>query len=420
MKKSKTLIGLSAMALLLISCQGNQAPKAVDMGLSVKWATCNIGATTPEDPGNYYAWGEVVPKPVYDRSTYLFYNNEKDYITQYCYDGHRGVVDNKLELEPNNDVARQRLGKQWYMPTNNEWEELLDRNNCIWEWANQNATKGFLITSKITGNSIFLPAAGYRDEENLDGMGVEGLYWSSSLSSGWRGPGEGDCIYFDKERARSTSESRYYGLSVRPVKGRISRPEKAEELLNEETQNRIIRAFRQIPDHKKVEDRAREYMTEDLYNALVVAWDVSQWASVKGMIGDEEHLYYFVSGNGDWGAVSRIEIVSIKEIKKKYYVELVEHGQYESKTHSLIMIRGKEGLLMDDFDGNKEWCTKYIKKETTAFLSGETIKQMEQDSWCDDSDITRVNTLFNTFLSQHKDYIEKLIERPVPVVMSRY
>lgn len=240
--KRRTILYLPVLTLLVISCQSKQDPLAVDMGLSVKWAICNIGATAPEDLGDYYAWGEVITKPAYNKSTYTLYNAREDTLTQYCYDSQHGIVDNKFELEANNDVVQQRLGKRWHIPTRKDWEDLLDTNNCTWTWYHKNTRKGYWVTSKKTGNSIFFPAAGKHDDEDIAHIDAEGYYWSSSLSFGWRGPRDGDCVYFDPYHSRLISESRHYGLSVRPVKGRVSRQAKRNIIANEEIQNKIIQA----------------------------------------------------------------------------------------------------------------------------------------------------------------------------------
>ncbi len=154
----------------------------VDLGLSVKWATCNVGATTPEEYGNYYAWGETTPKTTYyDWSTYKYCNGDKYSMTKYCTYSDYGTVDNKTTLELSDDAAHVNWGGSWRMPTLAEQEELMDTNNCTWRWTTQNGVKGYKVTSKKNGNSIFLPAAGYRYDSNFYGAGNDGGYWSSSL-----------------------------------------------------------------------------------------------------------------------------------------------------------------------------------------------------------------------------------------------
>ena len=134
---------------------------AVDLGLSVKWATVNIGAESPEDYGNYYAWGETETKDSYTASNSVTYGVEMDDIS--------GNADY--------DAATANWGSSWRMPTNDEMEELID--DCTWTWTTENDVNGYLVTGS-NGNSIFLPAAGYRYGTSLYHAGSFGYYWSST------------------------------------------------------------------------------------------------------------------------------------------------------------------------------------------------------------------------------------------------
>lgn len=148
----------------------------VDLGLSVKWATCNVGATTPEGYGNYFAWGETTTKENYSWSTYFDSDEEGKIFTKYYNYGGKTVLD------PEDDAAYVNWGGNWRMPTKAEWQELKD--NCTWEWTTQNGIDGYKVTSNKAGYTykfIFLPAAGYRYDSNLSSEGSEGDYWSSSL-----------------------------------------------------------------------------------------------------------------------------------------------------------------------------------------------------------------------------------------------
>lgn len=151
----------------------------VDLGLSVMWATCNVGASKPEDYGYYFAWGEVDPKADYSWETYKYGSSSRSF-TKYNTVSAYGTVDNKMTLELSDDAARINWGETWRMPTGSEQEEL--RNNCAWLWTTLNGVKGYKVTSKINGNSIFLPAAGERNSSSL--LSAEKCYiWSSSLST---------------------------------------------------------------------------------------------------------------------------------------------------------------------------------------------------------------------------------------------
>jgi hypothetical protein len=137
----------------------------VDLGLSVKWATCNVGASTPGDYGNYYAWGETRPKSEY----------WSDNCSSY------GKTWSDIGGDSSRDAATANWGGSWRMPTNGEFRELED--NCTWTWTTQNGHKGYRVTGK-NGQSIFLPAAGYRDRGTLYYDGGYGYYWSSAPDEG--------------------------------------------------------------------------------------------------------------------------------------------------------------------------------------------------------------------------------------------
>ena len=184
----------------------------VDLGLSVKWATCNVGASQPEEYGDYFAWGETQPTDYYDWSTYKY--GSYDSLTKYNTDSSFGTVDNKTTLEMSDDAAHANWGGSWRMPTEAERDELLEQ--CTWTWTTQNGVNGYKVTSKKNGNSIFLPAAGYRYYSSLDSAGSKGYYWSSSLGSLF--PSLAYVLSFNSDSVSSGGESgRWYGHPVRPV-----------------------------------------------------------------------------------------------------------------------------------------------------------------------------------------------------------
>ena len=156
-------------------------PTYVDLGLpsGTKWATCNIGATSPEGYGEYFAWGETSPKSNYDWSTYKYCNGSSSTLTKYNTNSSNGTVDNKTTLELSDDAARANWGGKWRMPTQDEYDELI--NNCTWTWTTQNGVNGYKVTSITNGNSMFLPAAGFRGGSSVHIVGFDGSYWSRSL-----------------------------------------------------------------------------------------------------------------------------------------------------------------------------------------------------------------------------------------------
>lgn len=202
-------------------------PEAIDLGLpsGLKWASFNLGATKPEEYGDYYAWGEVYPKYDYSFSAYKwFIDGNSHAMTKYCTNssyGYNGFTDGKIVLDPEDDAAHVNLGGNWRMPTETEWGEL--EENCTWTWTsdyNGSGVAGRIATSKIEGytsNSIFLPAAGYRFDTSLFDAGVCGVYWSSSLNTDWPNLVGVVDFFSDTDTVNRGGNDRCLGLSVRPV-----------------------------------------------------------------------------------------------------------------------------------------------------------------------------------------------------------
>lgn len=150
--------------------------ESVDLGLpsGTRWATCNVGASKPEDYGDYFAWGETAPKTVTYNWTYYKFGTDKN-LTKYT------TSDGKTVLELEDDAAYANWGGDWRMPTAEQVAELSNNRYCTWEWVEQNGVKGYKVVSKQNDNSIFLPAAGRKVAYGLDGTTSYGYYWSTSL-----------------------------------------------------------------------------------------------------------------------------------------------------------------------------------------------------------------------------------------------
>ena len=191
--------------------------QAVDLGLSVKWGSFNLGAKRPEDCGEYYAWGEVESKTDFSWATYKWANGSDNTLTKYCrtnelWDG-AGSPDNKSRLDPEDDAAHVKLGGKWRMPTEAEWTELEEK--CQWQWTTQNGVDGMKVTGP-SGNSIFLVAAGFKTSD-IHWLGTFGYYWSSSISKSVNSH-NGRCETFGYSGDVDWCDySRYAGLSIRPV-----------------------------------------------------------------------------------------------------------------------------------------------------------------------------------------------------------
>ncbi len=174
--------------------------QAVDLGLSVKWATANVGAATAEDGGTFFAWGET--EPAYDGN----YSEDKSRLL-----GNENIV--SIGGNYNYDVAARKWGGSWRMPTRREFEEL--RNSCDWIWTNQNGANGYKVTSRINGNSIFIPAAGYHRGTESSSEGSYGDYWTST--AGNHSLAHAECFYFTADNYDKGYGYRYGGRCVRPV-----------------------------------------------------------------------------------------------------------------------------------------------------------------------------------------------------------
>lgn len=191
--------------------KGSFSTEYVDLGLSVKWATCNLGATEPEEYGNYYAWGETDPKAIYNWSTYK-YGTGVFSITKYTL-GSNG--DGKAVLEGEDDAATVNLGGEYRMPTDAEFQELIDK--CTWTWVTLNGIHGYQATGP-NSKSIFLPAAGYRTGPTLASAGIDCKYWSSSIIKNSQSSARGLWLYSSVIPKRTDHDNRYFGRSIRPVR----------------------------------------------------------------------------------------------------------------------------------------------------------------------------------------------------------
>ena len=188
----------------------------VDLGLpsGTLWATCNLGASKPEDYGNYYAWGETSTKSTYNWDTYKYANGNYDKLTKYCIEsdyGNNGFTDNLTTLESGDDPATANWGNGWQTPSKAQWDELL--SNTTKTWTTRNGVQGRLFTSKKNGQTVFLPAAGCWDGELRSAVST---YWSRTLcanylSYAWN-------LRFNSDFCLTFIDIRRYGQSVRPVR----------------------------------------------------------------------------------------------------------------------------------------------------------------------------------------------------------
>ena len=228
---NRTLKAIAALMLMIVvlfavGCKKDNAAgdgvisghTYVDLGLpsGTLWAACNVGANSPEEYGDYFAWGETQPKDRYNWNTYQYCMGSHNSLTKYCQDssyGNDGFTDNLTVLQQGDDAASANWGEAWHTPTNENWQELM--NNTAHIWTAQNGVYGRLFTA-TNGASLFLPAAGAHIENHDDGVGSFGCYWSSLLDTNcpygaWEFCFSSDIFYLNYNTWRSD------GQSVRPV-----------------------------------------------------------------------------------------------------------------------------------------------------------------------------------------------------------
>ena len=197
-----------------LTCPDNNHPHAIDLGLpsGTKWACCNVGASTPESYGGYYAWGEITTKTEYTGFTYLW--------------GRGGTLFDTIAMDiagTDYDVAHVQWGGSWVMPSKEQFEELL--NNCTTQWTTRYGVEGRTYTGP-SGATIFLPAAGCLNDprEDIQMRGIP-LYWSSTVEKNDNLELDGEttytCAYYlgNNQVCGGGDDGfrRYYGLTVRPV-----------------------------------------------------------------------------------------------------------------------------------------------------------------------------------------------------------
>lgn len=176
------------------------AGDAVDLGLSVKWASCNLGATKPEDYGYYYAWGETAPKDSYTKETYSYFSKDSQTWIN---------IGNDI-AGTSYDAATVNLGGGWKMPTSGQMDELIKK--CDWQWGEQNGIKGYFVSGN--GNTIFLPAAGYFYFSSKYAIGKQLLYWTSSHAFS---DVDAYMLWYYDGNISSGVRDIWHGCSIRPV-----------------------------------------------------------------------------------------------------------------------------------------------------------------------------------------------------------
>lgn len=196
----------------------NDPHEYVDLGLpsGTLWATCNVGASSPEESGDYFAWGETQAKTTYDWSHYILCEGNSITLTAYCTSTKYGTVDGISELASSHDAATTRWGKAWCMPTDAQARELLSSGYTRITRTTINDIDGFVISSLSGDASIFLPAAGTISGTNLSAKGDVGYYWTKSLQTG--DSSSARYMFLDFYSANTDKMLRTSGCPIRPVR----------------------------------------------------------------------------------------------------------------------------------------------------------------------------------------------------------
>ena len=200
--------GATAVLNVIVTEAPIEEHEYVDLGLpsGTLWAMCNIGASSPEEYGDYFAWGETEPKDTYSWATYKWCNGTRNTLTKYCISNGYGTIDNKDELELEDDAAYVNWGPSWRMPTLEQQKELMTK--CTYAWTTINGVNGQLLTGP-NGNTLFLPAAGKSNVTQC------GYYWSRTIGVG---SFRAYYLFLNSTKVSSVGSDRCYANTVRAVR----------------------------------------------------------------------------------------------------------------------------------------------------------------------------------------------------------
>lgn len=200
----------------------------VDLGLpsGTLWATRNLGAENYYESGDYFAWGETQGyksgKTDFTWRTYSLSEGDSDTaMKHYVLSEKYGVVDSLVMLSFDDDAAQAHWGKDWQMPSIMQFSELMNADNCTWKWTSRSGVVGYEVVSRRNGNSLFLPASGYREGTELKKTNF-GYYWSNSLN--WSFSNQADYLFIKDansglfDNVRTYAGYRFYGQNIRPVR----------------------------------------------------------------------------------------------------------------------------------------------------------------------------------------------------------
>ena len=287
----------SSNVVSILGCPNDNHPHVIDLGLpsGTKWYCCNMGASSPEGYGGYYAWGETSTKDYYHWSTYKWgsaYNQLTKYNTKSSYGS---VVDNKTTLDFADDAATANRDATWCMPSSTQIRELL--NKCSHKWTQQNGVNGRLFTGP-NGNSVFLPAAGRRSYGELYGEGSHGYYWSSSLDESE--PNIACCLDLrsgDAGLYHSIDESRYYGFTVRPVVHNLKAPTNVVAGLDIQNDNLVVKVSWDAVHYAQSYKVYRSSSSSGTYSLVAENVTTTNWTDESPLSGNNYYRVCAVNRN---------------------------------------------------------------------------------------------------------------------------
>ncbi len=192
-------------------------PEWVDLGLpsGTLWATMNVGATSPEECGSYFAWGETETKDEYNWATYRYSSGSATSLTKYCLHSNYGTPDGLSVMEDVDDAAAYILGEGWSVPTKEQVAELIDQTYTEWNTDELNGVQGVRITSRTTDASIFLPIAGYMDNNYNTNNTTWGYIWTRNIHPSI--DYIATAFRYGTELEAENAKSRILGINIRPV-----------------------------------------------------------------------------------------------------------------------------------------------------------------------------------------------------------
>ena len=397
-------------------------PEYVDLGLpsGTLWATRNVGATNPEDYGDYFAWGETEPKDVYDWSTYEWCNGTDRTLTKYCAKSYYGTVDDKTELDPEDDAAYVNMGPSWRMPTKEQQDEL--NNSCTRAWTTRNGVKGTLFTGP-NGNSLFLPATGYRGESSLYQEGKCVNYWSRTLYS--NSPNYAYYLYYNMGSCYTSYRSRGNGCSVRAVRAtEAPAPEEEEFTVNDVTFKMItvdggtftMGANDSDPDAYDREKPAHQ-VTLSTYRIGQTEVTQALWAAIMESnpsmnTSDQQNPVESVTWNDAQVFISRLNQLTGKHFRLPTEAEwefaarggnnslgyaysgsnlASDVAWYYNSTTQPVMTKNPNELTLYDMSGNVlEWCQDWYEAYTSSAQTNPNGPSTGTDRVCRGGSISHI------------------------------